>query len=333
MVTAGRRATIQDIARAAGVSTATVSRVINGLPVADLALVERVRDAARELDYRPNAVARDFRRGVTHTIGVVVPDLANPFFAAVLKGMAGELATAEHRMLVADSGEDPAEELRLVDELSGRCDGIVLCSPRMPMRDLRQAARRPTPIVCTNRSVARLPLGTVGIDSSVGMVEAVEHLAALGHEHVGYLAGPRSSWSDKGRRAGLEEGARRHGVRATVRVAGSTSDGGYDALPGLLERRVTAVLAFSDLVALGALARLHELDVDVPRDLSVVGFDDIPVAAFLAPPLTTVNLPKEELGRRAWAMLREHMAGGAAARGALLPSRLVVRRSTARPAR
>jgi len=327
-----RRSTIVDVAHRAAVSIATVSRVLNGRPVADQDLVARVRAAADELGYRPNTVARDFRRGLTSSIGVVVPDLANPFFPHVLKGLANDVSVGEHRLLVVDSGEDPEEEIRLVEQLAGRCDGIVLCSPRMSVANLHAAAGLGIPIICTNRSVAGLPLGTIGIDSATGMGEAVAHLGRLGHRRVGYLAGPPSSWSDGRRRAGLAAAATACGMEVLTAVAGSTSDAGFTTLPHLLGRGVTAVLAFNDLVAVGALSRLREMDVAVPADLSVVGFDDIPVAAFLGPPLTTVSVPKEELGRQAWIMLRQQMQDGEVAPEQWLPSALVVRRSTAAPA-
>ncbi len=325
------RPTVFDVARSAGASIATVSRVLNGRAVADRALVDRVRSAARELGYRPNMVARDFRHGVTRTIGVIVPDLANPFFAEVVKGLAQDVTAGDHRLLIADCGEDPDEEMRLAGELAGRCDGVVLCSPRMSADDLAAVACWGIPLVCTNREVRGLPLGTIGIDSAVGMTQAVRHLAGLGHRHIGYLAGPASSWSDRQRRAGLRKAA--GDVRVSVLVAGSTSEAGYAALPSLLRRKATAVLAFNDLVALGALACLREMRLEVPSALSVVGFDDIPVAAFLGPPLTTVSLPKVELGRRAGAMLRELLVDAAAVRRERLPSSLVVRESTAPPSR
>ncbi|MEP7019080.1 MAG: LacI family DNA-binding transcriptional regulator [Pseudonocardiales bacterium] len=327
------RPTVFDVARSAQASIATVSRVLNGRAVADQALVDRVRAAARELGYRPNTVARDFRHGVTRTIGVVVPDLANPFFPDVLKGLAHDLTASDHRLLIADCNEDPDEELRLVGELSGRCDGIVLCSPRMSTQSLDVVAGWGIPLVCTNREVEGLPFGTVGIDSAMGMRQAVEHLAALGHRDIGYLAGPSSSWSDRGRRAGLEAAAQERGVRVVIVGAGSTSHAGHVVLPELLNRNVTAVLAFNDLVALGALARLRELGLDVPAAISVVGFDDIPVAAFLGPALTTVTVPKHDLGVRAGAMLRQLLVDRALARRERLPSSLVVRESTGPPPR
>lgn len=324
----GSRPTVFDVARSAQASIATVSRVLNGRNVSDQDLVARVRRAARELGYRPNMVARDFRKGVTRTVGVIVPDISNPFFSEVIKGLAHDVAAGDRQLLIGDCGENPDEEMRLMGELSGRCDGIVLCSPRMSADNLGLVAGWGIPLVCTNREVADLPLCTLGIDSESGMVQAVEHLAGLGHRRIGYLAGPESSWSDGGRRAGLHATATAHGVEVSLVVAGSTSDDGYRALPDLLDRKVTAVLAFNDLVAVGALARLRELGLSVPEQVSIVGFDDIPVAAFLGPPLTTVSVPKDELGRKASEMLRRMQTGDVTPYEERLPSSLVVRSST-----
>lgn len=329
MHTSGRRSTLTDVARRARVSVSTVSRVVNDRPVSDQALVARVKQAAKELDYRPNDMARDFRRGRTSTIGVVVPDLANPFFPHVLKGLALNAGEGDHRLLVADSNEDADEELRLVEQLAGRCDGIVLCSPRMPDASLRRVAALSLPVICTNRSVKGLGVGAIGIDTVPAMGRAIEHLHALGHRRVGYLAGPASSWSDRLRRKGLTSAAQTHSVDLRVVVAGSTSDDGYSALPSLLEEGVTALVAFNDLVAIGALSRLQQVGLSVPRDVSIVGCDDVPVAAFIGPPLTTVSLPKEELGKAAWATLHQLMQGQHVQSQQWLPSRLVVRESTA----
>lgn len=329
MHTSGRRSTLTDVARLAEVSVSTVSRVVNDRPVSDQALVERVRKAAQELDYRPNDVARDFRRGRTSTIGVVVPDLANPFFPHVLKGLALNAGEGDHRLLVADSNEDVDEEVRLVDQLARRCDGIVLCSPRMPDASLRRVAALSLPVICTNRSVKGLGVGAIGIDTVPAMKQAIEHLHTLGHRRVGYLAGPASSWSDRLRRKGLASAAAERSIDLRVVVAGSTSDDGYSALPALVEEGVTALVAFNDLVAIGALSRLQQMGLSVPRDVSIVGCDDVPVAAFIGPPLTTVSLPKEELGKAAWATLRQLMDGQSVKNEQWLPSQLTIRESTA----
>ncbi|MCX5316066.1 LacI family DNA-binding transcriptional regulator [Streptomyces sp. NBC_00154] len=321
-----RRPTIVDVARVARVSTATVSRVLNGRRVTDPELIRRVRLAAAELHYRPSGTARNLQAGVTRLIGVVVPDLRNPSFSELLGGLADATAAQDHRLLVADAKESPDEERTLIQELALHCDGLVLCSPRLALDDLARFGRGP--LVCTNRSVGDLPISSAGVDSYAGMAEVVRHLAGLGHRHIGYLAGPPTSWSDAERQRALGDTAAGLRIRVTVEPAGSTSDDGYRALPALVAAGVSAVVAFNDLVAIGSLARMRERGFDVPGDISLAGFDDIPVAQFLAPPLTTVRLPTEEVGRRAWDLLWNQLTKAGRTGTVRLPTELVVRAST-----
>ncbi|MET7492730.1 LacI family DNA-binding transcriptional regulator [Streptomyces sp900116325] len=320
-----RKPTIVDVARAAQVSTATVSRVLNGRRV-DPELVRRVRAAAAELHYRPNGTARSLQAGATRLIGVLVPDLGNPSFSELLRGLADATGTHGHRLLVADSKESQDEERALIHELALHCDGLVLCSPRLPLEELARFAVGP--LVCTNREVGGLSMSSAGVDSYAGMTEVVRHLATLGHRHIGYLAGPPDSWSNAERQRALGDSAAALRLQVTVVQAGSTSDDGHRALPALLAAGVTAVVAFNDLVAIGLLAGLREQGLDVPRDVSLAGFDDIPVAQFLAPPLTTVRLPTEEVGRQAWELLREQLQQAGRHGTVRLPTELVVRGST-----
>ncbi|MEV6110483.1 LacI family DNA-binding transcriptional regulator [Streptomyces sp. NPDC051940] len=321
-----RKPTIVDVARAARVSTATVSRVLNGRRVTDPELVRRVQQAAEQLRYRPSGTARSLKAGVTRLVGVVVPDLANPSFSELLRGLADAAGGYGHRLLVADSKERQDEERTLIHELAPRCDGLVLCSPRLPLEDLARLTAGP--LVCTNRDVGGLSISSAGVDSYAGMTEVVRHLAALGHRHLGYLAGPPTSWSDAERQRALGDAAAALRLRVTVARAGSTSEDGHAALPELLAAGVSAVVAFNDLVAIGGLARLRERGLTVPGDVSLTGFDDIPVAQFLDPPLTTVRLPNEEVGRQAWALLREQLRQSGRHGAVRLAARLVARAST-----
>ncbi|MFB7757550.1 LacI family DNA-binding transcriptional regulator, partial [Streptomyces sp. NPDC056121] len=280
-----RKPTVVDVARVAQVSTATVSRVLNGRRVADPDLVHRVRLAAAELNYRPSGTARSLKAGVTRLIGVVVPDLGNPSFSELLRGLADATGAQDHRLLVADAKESQDEERALIQELALHCDGLVLCSPRLPLEDLAQLVA--TPMVCTNREVGDLSMSSAGVDSYAGMAAVVRHLTGLGHRHLGYLAGPSTSWSNAERQRAFDDTTASLRLPRSVVQAGSTSDDGHRALPELLAAGVSGVIAFNDLVAIGALARRRELGLDVPGDISLAGIDDIPVAEFLAPPLTT----------------------------------------------
>jgi DNA-binding LacI/PurR family transcriptional regulator len=332
-----RRTTIGDVAAAAGVSRATVSRVLNGTGRVDAALADRVRSAAERLRYQPNLTALGLARGFTGMVGVIVPDLANPFFPELLKSIESAAGAEDCRVVVADTDENEEQEVRLVEELSRRCDGLILCSLRMSRRNLRRLAEGDTPLVLANRIEPdmEIPAAAIEIDDVVHRV--VRHLADLGHRRIGYLAGPVHSWSNAEREHAVKEAARAQGLRATVVPAGSTTDDGHAAAAALVgpaggPAKVSAVIGFNDLVTFGALARFAEHGLRAPDDISLVGFDDIPAARFAAPPLSTVRFPKAELGRAAWDLLRDQLAGRRPRGPTRLAPELVLRGSTAPPA-
>jgi LacI family transcriptional regulator len=318
--------TIADVARKAGVSRATVSRVLNGRDTVDPELAERVHRVSRRLGYYPSAIAQGLARGASHTVGVVVPDLANPFFPEVVKALTVAAGADGFSVVVADSDEDAAAELRLIQELSRRVDGLVLCSPRAGTADLRRVVRKGLPTVCTNRRADPPLTASVLIDSGHGMRAVLQHLAELGHRRIAYLAGPPSSSSNADRLGALERAV----PGLIVVPAGSKSQEGHASAAAAAEAGATAIVCFNDLVAFGALARLRTLGVSVPGEVSVVGFDDIPAADFVHPALTTVRIPKAELGRRSWEVLREQLGDPTARASVRLEPALVVRQSTGR---
>lgn len=318
--------TIADVAEKAGVSRATVSRVLNGRETVDPVLAGRVRQVSRRLGYHPSAIAQGLARGASHTIGVVVPDLANPFFPEVVKALTVAAGKDGFSVVVADADEDPEAELRLIQDVSRRVDGLILCSPRAGSKDLRRVMRKGLPVVCTNRKAEPPLTASVVIDSGRGMQAVLDHLAGLGHRRVAYLAGPPTSSSNADRSAALE----RIMPGAVVVPTGSKSQDGYSSAAAAVEAGATALVCFNDLVAFGVLARLRTLGVAVPGDVSVVGFDDIPAADFVHPALTTVRLPKAELGRRSWEVLRDQLGDHTARASVRLEPTLVVRDSTGR---
>lgn len=320
-----RAATIADVAVAAAVSQATVSRVVNGKSSVDPAIARRVLDVVEALGYRPSLTARNLARGSTQTVAVVVPDLGNPMFQEVLRSVTHAAAAAGYRVLVADSQESPADEPELAAEARRRCDALVLVAPRMSEGELAELLPLLSPVVLVNRSVAGVP--DVAVDYAAGALAAVEHLAALGHTRIAYLAGPPSSESNRRRLEGLERARSRHpSVVVETIGCGATIDDGATAVDRLAD--ATAVVAFNDLVAFGLLAALRDRGVDVPARLSVIGFDDIEFARYATPPLTTVAVPRRELGARAWDALFAEIAGGAPAMPVLFTPALVVRAST-----
>lgn len=298
-----RPATIDDVARAARVSRATVSRVMNGKATVDALLARRVQDAATALSYQPSTTARSLSLGRTNTVAVVVPDLTNPMFQEVLRGVSEAAAERDYRVLVADTSGEPALESRSISDARRRCDAIVLVSPRLAEAELRALLPSLHPVVVVNR----LPDGvtpTVGADYAAGAVQVIEHLLALGHENLVYLAGPPRSEPNRARVDALRRiAASRTGVSLTELQGGASIGAGYRSGEAVLECRTTAVMAYNDLVAFGLLARLNELGVAVPADISVTGFDNITLGRFSVPPLTTVTVHHQQLGELAWHQL------------------------------
>lgn len=325
------RVTISDVGAAAGVSAATVSRVLNGTAKVDPSLAARVHDAVRQLGYRPNAAAQGLARGKWGTIGVLVPDLANPYFPDVLKAVSAVARSHGRRVMVMESDEDPSVEHDLVEDLMRSCDGVLLCSPRMERSDLVVLTARAHPLVLLDRIVPGLAAPAVAADFFGGMMLICGHLAQLGHRRVAYLSGPEVSWANSERIRALEA-AKAFGISVTILPCGSTSRCGYEAAAEVAGTGATALTTYNDLVALGAVTRMRELGVRVPEDLSVVGFDDIELDHVAHTSLTTVSVPRGQLGRQAAELLETLMTEGHDGEPVYLSMELHIRDSTAPPA-
>ncbi|GAA5060992.1 DNA-binding LacI/PurR family transcriptional regulator [Thermocatellispora tengchongensis] len=297
--------TILDVAKAAGVSVSTVSRALSSPEMVRPETRARVRAVADSLGYRPNLAARGLITGRTANLGLVVPDLTNPFFPSLLKGAQARAREADHAVFLADSQEDGAEEARLVAAMAKQVDGVVMCASRMD-RPLLETVLGLVPIVFINRAVPGHP--SVIMDNAGGMRQAVDHLAALGHRRIAYLNGPRSSWTNKERRKGLRR-ADRHGMEVThLGPFAPRFESGQQAADLVIAAGVSAVVAYNDVMALGVLSRLAERGVPVPGRISVVGCDDIGFAAMATPALTTVDLRGERAGRAAVETLLDVLA-------------------------
>lgn len=320
--------TIRDVAKAAGVSASTVSRALSNPEIVDPETRERVTRIADALGYRPNRAAQGLITGRTGNLGLILPDLANPFFPSVVKAVQQRAHESDYQVFIADTDEEAQSELGLVRSLSKQVDGVILCSPRMKPAELREAATY-VPVVLANRNAGDLT--SVTVDSPGVMRSVVDHLVGLGHHDIGFVAGPRSSWSSRERLSALRKATSEVGARLVgLGHFAPTFEGGRDAAPSLLTAGVTAVVAYNDLCAIGLISALRERGVEVPRDMSVVGVDDIEMSAMLHPALTTVEMPKHELGRTAVEMLLTVLADpDARSRHAALATRLVVRDTTA----
>ncbi len=320
--------TIKDVARLAGVSPATVCRALSTPDRVRPETRERVQRAVDDLGYSPNRSARGLITGRTGNVGLVVPDLANPFFPGVVKGVQARAREAGYSVFVADTDEDPNAEAGLVRSLGKQVDGLILCSPRMDEEDLRAVVGE-TPLVLLNRRVDDIP--AVTFDSLGGMRQAVAHLMALGHRRIAYVGGPRTSWSDRDRRDGLRTVMAAAGADlAEVGNVLPQFSGGVAAADLVLAAGATAVVAYNDVVALGLISRFTARSVSVPDEVSVIGFDDISMSAMAHPSLTTVALPMEASGRAGVHLLLHLMQNpdDLAAAGRVLDTHLMVRAST-----
>ena len=304
-----RARTIADVAARAGVSLATVSRVLNGNPTVDAALAARVRTAAQELNYSASPLARSLVLGRTSTVAVVVPDLENPTFHGVLHGLSRAAARDGYHVLIADSAESVDEERILALETRRRCDGIVLCAPRLPEPELRALLGELHPVVLVNREVGSSNAPVVAADYRSGLAELLTLLHGAGHRSLAYLAGPPQSASNAHRLTAVRQFLAEHPDSAVqVLPCGVGFADGHRVADQVLTSGATGVLAFNDLVAMGLLSALGERGVRVPDDLSVTGFDDIPFARYLTPPLTTAAVPVAELGEQAWQRMADLLA-------------------------
>lgn len=290
--------TLRDVARAAGVSPATASRALAQPERVSPDRRERVTRAAEELGYVPARTARAAGGLAGRAVGLVVPDMQNPFFAGIAKGVQQRARSVGLSVVVADADEDPRLENEILDQMADQVSGIVLCSARMSDQALATLPADPE-IVLVNRESEHLR--SVVIDNEGGMHQAVSHLHALGHRRIAYAGGQWGSWSDRERRRSLERAAHDLPDVEVVQLGHfpTVFSGGVAAADLVSASGATAVIAHNDLIALGILDRLRARGVRVPDDVSVVGIDDIPAATQVSPALTTVSVPLRLLGRTA----------------------------------
>ncbi|MGC9522363.1 MAG: LacI family DNA-binding transcriptional regulator [Anaerolineae bacterium] len=307
------RVTMADVAREVGVSMMTVSRVINDKGDVSDVTRERVLEAVERLGYRPSGIARSLATRHTGTLGLVVPDVANPFFAEVARGVEHVAYAEGYNVFLCNTDEDPERELDVLGSLEEkRVDGIVLCSSRLTNSDLQLVVSSHPAVVLVNRRVdGCCPPGSgahgvraVLVDDVTGGEIATQHLLARGHSAIGFLSGPQGSQSGQGRLEGYRRAMRQAGLptqSSWIRPCAPVAEAGREVARELLSRQpeLTALLCYNDLVAVGALRACVDLGRQVPDDLAVVGFDDILLAALVTPPLTTCRIPRKELGVQA----------------------------------
>lgn len=337
---AARRVTITDVARASNVHVSTVSRVLNGRELSLLPETrERVISAATRLGYRPSALARGLRLRRTFTLGMLVPDITNPVFPSIIKGVEGAAHARGYHLILCnteDSYEREASYLRVLREW--RVDGILIASSSTAESTIAELRREKFPFVLLNSASRPSDDLAVMPDNRQGASAAIDHLIQLGHRRIGLIAAPQTTTTGQERLLAARATLRRHHLAhedALVSVADSFSEeSGYRAARRLLldDEPPTAIFGANDLIALGAIRLAREIGLAVPRDLSVIGFNDIAQSQLFDPPLTTVHVPQEEMGLLAASLLVNHLEGRRIERRqVVLETQLVVRGSTAMP--
>jgi len=299
-----RRVTILDVAALADVHPATVSRALSRPEKVAPATRRRVEAAVSKLGFVPNRGARMMKTGRTGNIAVIVPDITNPYFASMVRAVERTARETELQVLLADTGEYPAEEVKAARALAPDVDGFVILSPRRLHRELDALGAMPA--VFVQRPVRGHP--SVLLRSAPAVHDALLHLASLGHRDLAFLGGPTGSWAAGERRAAVRKESEAAGLSViAIDPATPTFEAAADSVPALLRSGATAAIAFNDQMALGVIAGLARSGIRVPDDMSVVGFDDVPMAAMVAPPLTTIRLPTDQAGSTAVELFRhEH---------------------------
>lgn len=329
------RATIVDVAREAGVSPTTVSHVLNGTRHVAEPTKQRVLAAIERLSYEVNSLAQGLKRDRSQTIGLLITDISNPFFTALVRGVEDTANAAGYSVILCNTDEDPAKELTYLRMLRRkRVDAILMAPTGVRQPEVDRLIELGFPLACFDRLSPGAPCDAVLVDNAGGARRAVSHLLALGHRRVGVIAGLAGVGTTDERLAGYYQAMADHGVPVDpelVRRGNSRLDGGYREMQALLGLAVppTAVFTTNNLMTLGALGMLQLRRVRVPEDLAIVGFDDFEWAAVLRPRLTAVAQPTYEIGETAARMLIDRIEGRAPAepRRVVLPTRLIVRES------
>lgn len=330
------RAKIKDIAESVGVSPATVSRALTGTGLVAEPTLSRIREAARTMNYRPNVSARNLRTQRSMSVLMVVRDVGNPFYLEILKGVEATARAAGYAVLMGNTENNPEREIEYFDMLrDGHADGMILITGKLPKRDGFAERIRNLPVVVALEAISGSGLPHVMIDNEGASREAVQHLIGLGHRRIAHIAGPVPE---------IMSLRRRDGYRGAMADAGLPVPEGYEPVGDYmlhtgerlcrqlfeLPEPPTAIFVANDEMAFGAINELRRMGLDVPRDVSVVGFDDLFLSQAFHPPLTTVSQPRTAIGQKAMELLLHVFSGETGVPETVeMPTELKLRGSTA----
>jgi DNA-binding LacI/PurR family transcriptional regulator len=332
------RMDIRDVARRAGVSISTVSRVTNSKGTVNREMADRVWRAVRELNYQPDPQARALVSGRSHIIGLMVSEITNPFFPELIQGFEQFAVESGYEVLLASTPNDAASIAMSVRRmLQRKVDGVAVMMFGREAPILEEMASHAVPLVVMDGAPAFPKIDAVQVNYDEGIYEAVAHLVALGHQSIAFVSGPLEQASARLRRDAFEKAMRlcHLKLRPDLLIEGDhTLEGGMTAMTQLLARAhpPTAVVCSNDMTALGVLHCLFEVGKQAPEDLSVIGFDDVHIAQFILPPLTTVRMSCADIARVAFGTLRHRIESGAARHAASpVETKLILRQTTGRP--
>ncbi|RLM26668.1 DNA-binding transcriptional regulator CytR [Brenneria alni] len=329
-------ATMKDVADKAGVSTATVSRALMNPEKVSTTTRKKVEQAVIAVGYSPHSLARNLKRNESRTILTIVPDICDPYFSEIFRGIEETAAEHGYLVLIGDCAHQRQKEKTFVDLIiTKQIDGMLLLGSDLPFEAGKEEQRNLPPMVMANEFSPELALPTVHIDNLTASFEAVHYLHQLGHQRIACIAGPEHMYLSQYRLQGYIQALRRCGIIIDNQyiIRGDFSyQTGVNGLIALMKhpQPPSAIFCHNDIIALGVLSQAKKMRLDIPRDISVVGFDDIEHAQYCSPPLTTVAQPRYQIGREAMLLLLEQLHGHTVHSGSrLLASELVIRESTA----
>jgi DNA-binding LacI/PurR family transcriptional regulator len=311
-----RPPTLADVAAYASVSPKTVSNVVNNRPYITEETRAKVRHAISALGYRPSALARSLVTGRTNTIGIVIPDVSNPFFGQAILGCERVLSESGYHTVLGDTGESVEEERRYLDTLTAKgVDGLIIWGGQIALKEVFGITAGRVPIITVDSAIENLEgnVTAVNVNNENGATEAVQHLISSGRRRIGHLAGPACRLTARKRQNGYGKALSAAGIELDpcLIIEGPPSiRGGYRSALRLLEnQKLDALFCYNDLMAIGSIVACNHLGISIPADLALIGFDDITVSALITPSLTTVHIAQYELGRRAGTLLLDRLHG------------------------
>ncbi|UOF90355.1 LacI family transcriptional regulator [Fodinisporobacter ferrooxydans] len=325
---------MEDVAKIANVSTATVSRVLSNNKNVSKKTKEKVLKVINQLEYKPNRLASNFRKKTSETIAVILPDIANPFFSEIVKGFRDEALENGYHLLLCDTGNSAAQEKEFVELVKERfVDGIILATARMPKDEIYKLSQE-IPVVLACEYVESYEIPTVSIDNVSAAREATEYLIDQGHTRIGFITGPLEIILSRDRVKGYRQALllREIPIHDFLIQEGDFSvKSGYDIMTKFLanEQKPTAIFASNDEMAIGAMKACKSKGLRIPDDISIIGFDDVPISTLVEPELTTVSQPKYEIGSQAMKMLLNIIeTNDLKQKQIVLPHKLMIRQTT-----